>query len=201
MKVVSLCVAVAAASLSMTNFANADFMSTIMNSIPKENLRDIQKAFKPQATPVAATPAAATSLSGAVYNFAQVRSNQFVETWTTVNGNTVHVRAHVANQRGGLAAGPFAPVVTLAFHDAQGNKKGELKLSFNVPASQKDQWHEIDIPEGFTLWEQSARIVASAAENNAARPPSGSWRVGVQYDGLPPVAGRPESTGTAPPSP
>jgi len=136
------------------------------------------------------TPAAA-ALSGETYNFAQVRSNQFVETWTSVRGNTLHIRVHVANQRGGLASTSFAPIVTLAFHDAQG-KRGELKLGFNVPAVKKNEWHEIDVPTGLALWQQSDKIVASAAENNVARPTPGSFQITVQAGGILPVVARPE---------
>jgi hypothetical protein len=126
--------------------------------------------------------------AGEVYNFVSVRSNQFVETWTSVaQGGTIHIRAHVANQRGGLAAGPFLPIVTLSFRDAQGGKMGEIKLYFNALDSQKNQWHEINVLGGF--WEQSVKIVATAADNTYARPPiprSGSW---VATDQIGQVAG------------
>ena len=56
--------------------------------------------------------------------------NESVETRTSARGASIHIRVHVANQHGALAAGPFAPIVTLAFHNAQGTKEGELKLNF-----------------------------------------------------------------------
>jgi hypothetical protein len=133
-------------------------------------------------------------LNGIVYNFAEVRANQFVETWTyaditakfdtglvqgsaSMSTGAIRVRVHVANQRGGLAAGPFAPIVTLAFHNDQGGREGDLNLTFNVPAIQKEQWHDIEVADGLRLWERSSRIVATAADNNAAKPPEGSWSI------------------------
>lgn len=135
------------------------------------------------------TPAAA--LSDTVYDFAQLRSNQFVETWTSVQGGAVHIRVHVANQRGGFFAQPFPGIETLSFQDARGIESGELKFNFNVPASQKNGWYDITVPTAFGLFEGAAKIVASVAQNNAALPPPGSWTATLQVGGSLPVVIRP----------
>jgi hypothetical protein len=57
----------------------------------------------PTPTPAPAPPRPGLPLSGEVYNYAEVRSNQFVETWSSARGGAIHIRVHVANQRGGLA--------------------------------------------------------------------------------------------------
>jgi hypothetical protein len=138
---------------------------------------------------ISTVPAAA--LDGTVYNIARVTSHNFVETWTSLSGGTLHIRAVASNGDGGfLGRGPFAPVVTLAFV-SQGRKIGEVKLLFNVPASQKDQTHEINIAGGGALWLQSDTIVASAANNLNARPPAGSWEAGFTYGGVVPIIVRP----------
>ena len=113
------------------------------------------------------------------YNIAQVRSHQFVETWTSFQGGVIHIDAHVAN---GVPFGgtSFAPIVTLAFLDFQGKQQGAVQLLFNVPAIKNDEWHhDINIAGRDYLWLQSSNIVASAAENNGARPTQGSWSVTI----------------------
>jgi hypothetical protein len=100
----------------------------------------------------------ASALEGTVYNIARVRAHNFVETWSSIRGGSLHIRAVVSNGEGGfLGRGPFAPIVTLAF-SSQGKKTGELKLLFNLPASVKDQTYEIDVPRGTLLWEMSDHI-------------------------------------------
>jgi hypothetical protein len=76
--------------------------------------------------------------------------------------------------------------VTLAFLDGNGKNIGEVKLRFNVPASHDSEWHETDIPGGKDLFDQSSTIVASAADNNAARPTEGTWEVKIVVSGNPP---------------
>lgn len=120
---------------------------------------------------------------GMGYNIARVHAHNFVETYSSLNGNDIHIRAIVSNGEGGtLGRGPFAPIVTLAF-SAKGKPTGELKLLFNLPASRKDETYDINIPGERTLWEQSDCIAASAANNLNARPTAGSWQVDAQVGG------------------
>lgn len=117
------------------------------------------------------------------YNIAEVRSHQFIETWTAKRKGSLYIRAHVANQRPGISQAPFTPIVTLAFHDEEGKKAGEVKLHFNVPASRKNEWHETYIAGGTNLWDRSSSIVASAAESKTDRPPEGSWTFTIGISG------------------
>jgi hypothetical protein len=122
-------------------------------------------------------------LNGTIYNIARVHAHNFVETWTSLSGDAIHIRAVVSNGEWvSLGKDPFAPIVTLTFSDA-GKKTGELQLLFNVPASQKNQTHETNIPGAVALWDTSNHIEASAANDLNARLTPGSWQISFQISG------------------
>ena len=121
------------------------------------------------------------------YNIARVHAHNFVETYSSLNGDAIHIKAIVSNGEGGtFGRGPFAPIVTLEFSN-HGQKTGELKLLFNLPASEKDHTYEINIPGGSALWRESDHIVASAANNLNARPTPGSWEGDFQIGSSVPI--------------
>src|SRR6516164_9715244 len=109
-------------------------------------------------------PPAGLPLDGKeVHSHIEVRSHQFVETWSSLQGQVIRIRAKVSNgvPRGGR---PFAPLVSLDFVDSQGKKRGTVQLLFNLPAIKKEEWHNditVSRPE---LWLESATIVGSAGE-------------------------------------
>lgn len=114
--------------------------------------------------------------TGEVYNFAQVRSHQFVETWSSVRGGAIHVRVHVANQAGGIAGalgGAFTPVVTLSFRDQQGRQIAHYVMHLIAKGKVADS--ELDIPGGAAAWGATKEIVASAAEDHYSVPPPNTF--------------------------
>jgi hypothetical protein len=120
---------------------------------------------------------AAAAVPGISYNIARVTAHNFVETWSSMRGGVLHIRAVVSNGENIIFGhGPFGPIVTLAF-SSHGKKTGELKLLFNLPASVRDQTYEIDVPNGALLWEMSDHIETSAANNPNAGPTPGSWQI------------------------
>lgn len=112
---------------------------------------------------------------GEYYNFAQVRAHQFVETWSSLNqGLGVHVRAHIANEGGGLTSkgGCFSPVVTLTFIDRRQGKARAQATLFYVQAGAGDSWRESNLPLiQPAIWSASSKIVASASDPQRCGPP------------------------------
>ena len=132
-------------------------------------------------------------LNGTIYNIARVHAHNFVETWTSLSGDAIHIRAVVSNGEWvSFGKDPFAPIVTLTFSDA-GKKTGELQLLFNVPASQENQTHETNIPGAVALWDTSNHIEASAANDLNARLTAGSWQISFQISGASPVVIHPNA--------
>jgi len=104
---------------------------------------------------------------GEKYNIAEVRAHQFVETWCSRKAQSIHVRAHVANQRGGMGSGgAFTPIVTLSFQDKTGKQLAHAELRYFC--QRKEEWVNSDLPltVDADVWLMSDKIVASAAEGH-----------------------------------
>ena len=103
-------------------------------------------------------------------NHAEVRSHQWVDTWTSLQGTKIHVRARIVNETGGAFHGSFWPQLTLRFVDAAGKNLAEYRLNLSCPANRKECSTGANLPEGIGLWAAAANIVASAAEVRPSGP-------------------------------
>jgi len=104
-------------------------------------------------------------------NHAEVRPHQWVETWTSLQGTEVHVKARIVNETGGLLHGSFWPQLTLRFVDSSGKNLAAYQLNLSCPANRKECSAETNLPGGSGLWTSTAIIVASAAEVRPSVPP------------------------------